>query len=79
MSRFVLMEAVSIDKSKNVTFYDFYLNPFQIESFYESEVSYDRDDTLETETKECCTLRTKSGAVHTVLLNTEEMKSIIEC
>lgn len=79
MPRFVTLEAVSIDKSRNVTFYDFCLNPFQVESFYESEISYDNVDTLEAVTRVCCTLRTKSGAVHTILGDMDKMKAIVEC
>ena len=79
MPRFVTLEAVSIDKNKNVTFYDFCLNPFQVESFYESEISYDNVDSLDAVTQACCTIRTKSGAVHTILGDMDKMKSIVEC
>ena len=77
MSRYTKLEGVIISDDKEVFFFDLYLNPFQVESIYESEVSF--YSGRKKETRSCCHLIMKSGTTHDVLGSVGNIINLLEC
>jgi hypothetical protein len=80
MSRFVKLEAVSVDEQDgSVSFYELRINPFQVESFYETDITYDSIETMERMTDRCCSITTKSGDKYTVMGNSDTIEQRLTC
>ena len=79
MSRFISFESITIQKNGDTEFFDFMINPFQIESMYQTEVSYDCVESGERITEPCCYIMTKSGARHNVMGTLESVIKRLEC
>lgn len=78
MSRYKKLDGLTITESKEVYFFDLFINPFQVESFYETEVEFTNETGMRV-SQPCCYLTTKSGENHNVLGSAEEIEKILEC
>jgi len=59
-----------------IWFHDLYINPFQIESFTENDITYTDPDGLQI-VKNGSTIITKSGAEHDINLSPEELMPLL--
>lgn len=78
MSRYKRLKALTISEEREVFFFDLHINPFQVESFYDTEVEFTNEDGMRV-TKVCCYMTTKSGERHYVLGSSKEMEKLLEC
>lgn len=78
MSRYKKLDALTISESKEVFFFDLFINPFQVESFYETDVEF-TNESGKREMHPCCYITTKSGSSHNVLGTSEEIIKQLEC
>lgn len=78
MSRYKKLEGVTIGESKEVFFFELYINPFQIESFYETEIEFTNEDEMRV-VRMCCFLITKSGERHHVMGTAKQLIKQLEC
>ena len=75
MSRFVKLVACFIEDSQLLE-YDLYINPFQIESFSESQVL--TADGEQVDSIETVRIRTKTGVDYEILSNVNEFIKLVE-
>jgi len=78
MSRYKKLEGLTIGEHKEVFFFELYINPFQIESFYETEVEFTNEDEMRV-VRVCCYITTKSGERHHVMGTAKQLINQLEC
>jgi hypothetical protein len=76
MGRFIKLNAYEITVDGEVVSFDLMINPFQIESYIETDLNF-HDDVI-SQVKPCIKLTTKSGIDHNILMNIGEFEKAIE-
>ncbi len=70
-SRFIELPAIEVDEI-GIKFYKLKINPFNIESFYETEIIFDDAKDIQA-----CKLITKSGCEYDIDLSIDKLEEIL--
>ena len=77
MARFLKLSSCSITEDGDIISFDLYINPFQIESFIESDLKY--TDSIGTSiSTPCISIVTKTGSEHCILMKINEFRNLVE-
>lgn len=74
--RYIKIDSYFVEEGR-VYFCDLYINPFQIESFHETEISY-TTDVGEAGMRGTTHIRTKSGEEHDIDMPIEQFAMLME-
>ena len=76
MGRFIKLNAYEITGEGEVVSFDLMINPFQIESYIETDLQFHED--MISQIRSCVKFTTKSGIDHNVLMSLGEFERAIE-
>ena len=77
MGRFVILPAYDINEDGSILSYDMRVNPFQIESYVETDLNY-IDELTVSNSRPSIRISMKSGIEHNIVLGIEEFENAIE-